>query len=122
MWNCSMLYINQLWTLFLSIYGFVLFQIFNNNFNLAVNVPYDDQCQVCQREREGEPLTEDELAVVQMHKADGRQGQAHKNAATVMTANDPTFAASCFDMMQVRFKNMFKYCPVINYVDIKHPL
>ena len=93
MWNCPMPYINQLWIVILSIYSFVLFQIFNNNFNLAFKVPYNDQCQVCQREREGKPLTEDELAVVKMHKADGRQGQAHKNAEKVRAANDPTFAA-----------------------------
>ena len=103
-------------------YQSTVFQIFNNNFNLGFKVRYNDQCQVCQQEREEEPLTEDQLAVVQMHKADGRQGQAHKNAAKVKAANDPTFAACCFDMMQVRFTNMFKYCPVINHVDIKHPL
>ena len=77
MWNCPMPYINQLWIV-----------IFNNNFNPGFKVRYNDQCQECQREREGEPLTEDQLAVVQMHKADGRKGQADKNAA-----DDPTFAA-----------------------------
>ena len=73
------------------------------------------------REREGEPLTEDELAEVQMHMADGQQEQAYKKRSEIWAADDPIFAACCFDMMQVRFTNMFKYCPVIAHFHIEHP-
>ena len=49
-------------------------------------------------------------------------GSGIPREAKIRAADDPLFAACCFDTVPVRFKNMFKYCPVNKHFNIEHPI